>query len=459
MPARDAVRLRRSMAAAPRPTGFPAAPMASATVAHAPVLLCGDGVLDLDAGEQCDDGPFNGLAPFGCRPDCQLYSCGDGVLDQVALPDGGLYGEACDLGPQNGLGLGCNSTCSLTGSAMLVAGKSGESGYADSAGAFGLLFALFNQPYGLAVSGGLLYVADEGNGLIRQVDLAAQSVLTLAGQAVGPGAGQTLDGFGRDAGFYQPSALALTNLNTLLVAEYGAVRRLDLTTTQVLTLAGQPCSGAAFATCVGNQAGCFGSAAAGDAGPTFTGLSGLVFDPGSQTCSPPSPGCSARACVPSASPKPAPGSPPTPGPPRPRPSPSSTEARSSWSTPARLQITSGRWTCSPGRRSTSRRVARAAARPRRRGHLVQRLLRGQGNVHAPRRPQPALGGWDDGRPESSWPTPTTAPSGSSTRSPSRSPCSPAKVRRRPASPTASAAGRASSLPTPVPWLPVGSRSS
>ena len=47
---------------------------------------CGDGIVAF--GEQCDEGPENGLGYNRCGKDCKLGSyCGDGVVDE---------GEACD---------------------------------------------------------------------------------------------------------------------------------------------------------------------------------------------------------------------------------------------------------------------------------------------------------------------------------------------------------------------------
>jgi cysteine-rich repeat protein len=54
---------------------------------------CGDGTLNVAAGEECDDGSGNSdILPDACRTDCGLASCGDGVVDS---------GEACDDGPDN----------------------------------------------------------------------------------------------------------------------------------------------------------------------------------------------------------------------------------------------------------------------------------------------------------------------------------------------------------------------
>ena len=63
--------------------------------------VCGDGVVDEDLGEQCDDPAGNGLLPDQCRQDCTLPVCGDGVVDS---------GEACDDGTDFG-GDGCTPAC------------------------------------------------------------------------------------------------------------------------------------------------------------------------------------------------------------------------------------------------------------------------------------------------------------------------------------------------------------
>jgi len=154
---------------------------------------CGDGVLQAASGEQCDDGPGNSdLLPDHCRSDCQFPHCGDGVID----PDAG---ERCDLDAgNNGKGLGCNMTCTLLGSVTTLAGD-GTYGLIDGVGAS----ARFGEPYGLAVVGNALYVADRGTRTIRRLDLSTGVVQTLAG---GRDAGSA-DGVGAAASFSNLQAL------------------------------------------------------------------------------------------------------------------------------------------------------------------------------------------------------------------------------------------------------------
>lgn len=62
---------------------------------------CGDGVVDVDLGESCDDGEGNAFESDACRPDCSLPFCGDGLVDD---------GEGCDDGNYWG-GDGCTPAC------------------------------------------------------------------------------------------------------------------------------------------------------------------------------------------------------------------------------------------------------------------------------------------------------------------------------------------------------------
>jgi cysteine-rich repeat protein len=69
------------------------------------LATCGDGELDENVYEQCDNGAQNSVEPNAeCRPNCQKRRCGDGILDD---------GEACDDGNQVDVD-GCSHDCKST---------------------------------------------------------------------------------------------------------------------------------------------------------------------------------------------------------------------------------------------------------------------------------------------------------------------------------------------------------
>jgi DNA-binding beta-propeller fold protein YncE len=96
--------------------------------------------------------------------------------------------------------------------------------------------ATFCDPAGLAFGGGALYVADSSTQTVRRVDLESGMVSTLAGE---PFARGHVDGVGRAARFSSPAGLAFSG-GALFVAdrEDGSVRRVDVATGAVTTVPG-----------------------------------------------------------------------------------------------------------------------------------------------------------------------------------------------------------------------------
>lgn len=85
---------------------------------------CGDGVVDLSRGEECDEGLLNSaLAPDGCRDDCRQAYCGDGVVDRSR-------GETCDEGASANATSGtCSIACTNTcGDGRLQLGEACDDG-------------------------------------------------------------------------------------------------------------------------------------------------------------------------------------------------------------------------------------------------------------------------------------------------------------------------------------------
>lgn len=106
-------------------------------------------------------------------------------------------------------------------------------GSTDAQGAL----ASFWYPMGLAFdASGNLYVADQGNSLIRKIDTLA-NVTTVAGKA---GISGYFDAIGTSAIFYQPTGVAVDANNRLFVADSvnNRIRVVDLTTNMVSTYAG-----------------------------------------------------------------------------------------------------------------------------------------------------------------------------------------------------------------------------
>jgi cysteine-rich repeat protein len=68
-----------------------------------PASFCGDGIVDWEGGETCDDGQETKL----CDDDCTVVACGDAHLNEAA-------GEECDDGNVNEAD-GCLSGCKLPG--------------------------------------------------------------------------------------------------------------------------------------------------------------------------------------------------------------------------------------------------------------------------------------------------------------------------------------------------------
>lgn len=130
-----------------------------------------------------------------------------------------------------------------TGVVTTLAGQAGIQGHADGTGAA----ARFSSPKGIILgSGGVLYVTDSSNGVIRKVT-SAGVVTTLAGKAGQFGAS---DGTGEAARFYLPNGLTLAADGSLLVCDtYNHTVRKVTTAGVVTTLAGQAgVSGAADGT-------------------------------------------------------------------------------------------------------------------------------------------------------------------------------------------------------------------
>jgi len=121
------------------------------------------------------------------------------------------------------------------GSVTTIAGVTG--GHLDAVG----LDAKFNAPRGFYSYNGLIYVADEGNKVIRTIDSASLSISTLAGTIGGSGTATGGLGVGR---FNSPFDVVVAN-GKLYVTDCGndAIREVDLSTGVISDFVGTPGGG------------------------------------------------------------------------------------------------------------------------------------------------------------------------------------------------------------------------
>ena len=98
-----------------------------------------------------------------------------------------------------------------TGEVTTFAGTIGVSGAADGIGTA----ASFNRPIGLTSDGTNLYVADEQNNMIRMIEIETAPVTTIAGDGT---IGSADNAIGTLASFYDPSGLATDGMS-LFVAD------------------------------------------------------------------------------------------------------------------------------------------------------------------------------------------------------------------------------------------------
>jgi len=124
------------------------------------------------------------------------------------------------------------------GMVTLLAGVAGSAGSDDTDTSLSVV-AKFNQPTGVTVIGGLVYVVDSNNHTIRMIDTTAgNKVTTLAGS---PGVAGSTDGVDRiNARFSSPTNITTDGRN-LYVADFGnrTVRRISLADGKVDTIAGR----------------------------------------------------------------------------------------------------------------------------------------------------------------------------------------------------------------------------
>lgn len=115
-----------------------------------------------------------------------------------------------------------------TGVVTTLAG-SGAVGSTDSTGTA----ASFNQPEGITTDGSNLYVTDYGNSKIRKIEITTGIVTTIAGS----GTSASVDGTSTAASFSYPAGITTDGAN-LYVTEAAKIRKIEIATGAVTTVAG-----------------------------------------------------------------------------------------------------------------------------------------------------------------------------------------------------------------------------
>jgi hypothetical protein len=116
-----------------------------------------------------------------------------------------------------------------TGSVTTIAGTPNNFGQADGVGAT----ASFSSCRALVTDGASLFMIDYP--VIRKVDLATKTVTTLAGNADAGGYGRSVDGIGNQAVFASPGAMTSDGTN-LYIVDFTSIRKMEIATREVSTL-------------------------------------------------------------------------------------------------------------------------------------------------------------------------------------------------------------------------------
>ena len=129
-----------------------------------------------------------------------------------------LSGDTLYVADQNNHRIRAVDLASADKTVSTIAGN-GTPGHADGAGAA----AQFNEPLGLAINDGTLYVADHNNHRIRAIDITSGTVRDIAGDGT---AGNT-NGIGTAARFNNPRGIAVSGDTLYVTTSGGLIRKLE----------------------------------------------------------------------------------------------------------------------------------------------------------------------------------------------------------------------------------------
>ena len=195
-----------------------------------PAILLSTGDISSEGGHSTSR--FGGIARMGDT--LYVADSSDSVIRGVPLADGGEDAAATLLKMKKGRGklrpqgiavlgnflyvTGNNVVAMFdveTESASVVAGSLGQAGYKNGK----LLDARFDHPVGIAISGGLIYVADTNNDVVRVINMELRTLRGQQGQTVA-----TLE-VPKDvsSGFSNPQGILAYERNELLMTDNHAI--------------------------------------------------------------------------------------------------------------------------------------------------------------------------------------------------------------------------------------------
>lgn len=179
---------------------------------------------------QIATGQVETVIPYGTRRDGALNYAVMGHSTGVALDGSTLYFSEF-------YNHGIRKIDFSTNMVSTIAGAAAVTGYVNATGTD----ARFNSTYGVASDGTYVYSTDWGSHAIRKTSLATGEVTTFVGSTTGAAA--TVDDIGTNARLHYPRGLA-TDGAYLYFTEYYTclIRKVSLATAQVSTVAGSGCN-------------------------------------------------------------------------------------------------------------------------------------------------------------------------------------------------------------------------
>jgi sugar lactone lactonase YvrE len=156
----------------------------------------------------------------------------------LANPEGVAVDAAGNVYIADSINAVIRKVTAATGLISTIAGTADTPGYSGDGGP--ATSATLNSPTGIALDGaGNLYIADQGNNVIREVNVVTGVISTVAGGG-NPTAGLGDGGPATAANLYGPNDVAVDALGNLYIADsyHGRIRKVTASNGVIITLAG-----------------------------------------------------------------------------------------------------------------------------------------------------------------------------------------------------------------------------